>query len=123
MVLEDDAGFIEGFDSELEKAFNELPENWDALWLGGTVFKSAPYSPRLKRLHAGTGLYGVIFRETIYDKLIESLSKEDELADIGIMKRVMPFTNCFRTSTNLVIHKAGMSTIQKRYVDYPELRT
>lgn len=120
-MLEDDIGFIERFDSLLEIAVSELPEDWDALWLGGTVVKSEPYSSMLKKLIKGSGLYGVIFRETIYDKLIQSLSNENQLADVGIMKTVKG--NFYRTTMNLVLHKAGVSTIQKRFVDYPELRT
>lgn len=122
LVLEDDAGFIERFDRHLEAVVSELPENWDALWLGGQAIKSEPYSPMLKRLIKGTGLFGVIFRETIYDKLIRSLSNENELADVGIAKTVMPNSNCFRTNMNLVIHKPGVSTIKNKFVDYPELR-
>jgi hypothetical protein len=99
----------------------ELPENWDALWLGGTVVKALPYSERLKKLAAGTGGYGIIVRETMYQSIIEMLEKEIYLADVAYMK-LQPQFNCFHTVQNLVLHKAGYSTIQKRHVDYPDLR-
>lgn len=121
-MLEDDIQFRENFDTLLESALSELPEDWDALWLGGTVNKVRPYSASLKRLQAGTGGYGVLFKETMYPKLIEILKKEMYQADVSYMK-LQPEFNCFRTVQNLVLHKAGFSTIQKRHVDYPSLRT
>lgn len=122
LLLEDDTGFKDGFDRLLESALNELPEDWDALWLGGTSLKVQPYSACLKRLIAGTGGYGILFRDTVYDALVASLGKEDLQADVSYMKNIQPKFNCFRTAGNLVLHKAGHSTIQNRFVDYPELR-
>lgn len=121
VVFEDDIELRESFDTLLQEALDELPANWDALWLGGTTVKAVPYSTRIKKLIAGTGGYGIIFRNTMYQPIIEILKKEMYLADISYMK-LQPEFNCFRTAQNLVLHKAGYSTIQKRHVDYPELR-
>lgn len=98
----------------------ELPENWDALWLGGTELKTEAYSPHLKRLYAGTGGYGILFRNTMYDALIEELKKENYVADVCYMKLQEKF-NCFKTWKNIILHKNGFSIIKNKYVSYPKL--
>lgn len=101
-------------------AISELPEDWDALWLGGTEVKTQGYSIHLKKLIAGTGGYGVLIRETMFDKIIEEMKQEIYQADVCYMK-LQPSFNCFKTTRNLILHKAGYSTIQRRNVNYPEL--
>lgn len=120
-MLEDDIEFREGFDGLLESVLKELPENWDALWMGGTVVKREPYSELLYKLIGSTGGYCVLMRETMYDAAIEILEKEIHQADVSYMK-LQPKFNCFRSKQNLILHKAGMSTIQKIYVDHKDLR-
>lgn len=120
LVLEDDIDFKEPFDTLLENCISELPDNWDALWLGGTENKVEGYSPNLKRLITGTGGYGVLIRETMYESIIELMEKEIYQSDICYMKLMNQF-NCFKSSSNLILHKAGYSTIQKKNVSYPKL--
>lgn len=98
----------------------ELPHDWDALWLGGTEMKVEGYSTMLKRLKEGTGGYGVLFRETMYDAIIEQLEKEMHQADINYLKLMSKF-NCFKSVKNIIYHLPGYSTIQKCKVDYPDL--
>lgn len=120
MVLEDDIKFRDGFDELAEMALNELPDDWDALWFGGMVHKIVKFSDLLHRLEVGTGGYGVLIRETMYEKILELMRHERQEADICYMALQRDF-NCFHTVRNLILHKPGMSTIQKRHVDYPEL--
>lgn len=119
-MLEDDIGFRDGFNELLDTVLTELPDDWDALWLGGQQMRTTGFSKSLKRLQAGTGGYGVLFRETMYEDLIRVLGEEKFQADVSYMK-LQPLYNCFRTVQNLILHKAGMSTIQKRHVSYPAL--
>lgn len=120
LILEDDIRFCEGFDKRLKDVLSELPEDWDALWLGGQVIKARGYSKNLKTLQAGTGGYGVLFRETMYDDLVATLKKEQWQADLSYMKLQSDF-KCFRTVENLILHTPGISTILKKYVSYPKL--
>ncbi len=122
LILEDDIEFKEGFDLLLENALKELPENWDALWMGGTSNKMQDYkySKVLKRLLSGTGGYCILMRETMYDACIELLSTETYQADI-LYSHLMPKFQVFRTVGNYIKHKPGMSTIQKIYVNHAAL--
>lgn len=120
IVLEDDIEFREHFDILLSMAIDELPNDWDALWLGGTEMKTEYYSERLRRLYAGTGGYGILVRNTMYDHLIQLMETETLQADLCYMK-LQPDFNCFHTSVNIILHKPGYSTIKKKHVSYPEL--
>lgn len=120
LILEDDAAFRDEFDNRLQLALNELPDNWDALWMGGTVVKCEPYSAVLKRLWQSTGGYCILMRETMYDACIEILETEKFQADVSYMKIQSKF-NVFRTVSNLILHKPGWSTIQKINVNHADL--
>lgn len=120
LILEDDIQFRDGFDELLEVVLSELPADWDGLWLGGTSNKVEPYSTLLKRLYGGTGGYCVLMRETMYKAAIEILEQEKYQADVSYMK-IQPQFKCFRSVRNLILHKPGMSTIQKIYVNHADL--
>lgn len=120
LVLEDDIKFRDKFDTLVEIALSELPDDWDALWLGGMVHKTQKFSSCLHRLEVGTGGYGVLIRETMYEPILELLRHERQESDICYMALQRKF-NCFHTVQNLILHKPGYSTIQKKHVDYPEL--
>lgn len=113
-------GFRDDFDNRLQLSLNELPDNWDALWMGGTVVECEPYSATLKRLLRSTGGYCILMRETMYDAAIEILEKEILQADVSYMKIQSKF-NVFRTVSNLILHKPGYSTIQKIHVNHADL--
>lgn len=104
----------------MQLSLNELPDNWDALWMGGTVVECEPYSATLKKLIRSTGGYCILMRETMYDAAIQILETEKYQADVAYMNIQKRF-NCFRTTSNLILHKAGMSTIQKIYVNHADL--
>lgn len=119
-LFEDDIDLIDDFDSILALCLSELPKNWDALWLGGSSVKTSYHSAYLKRLEKGTGGYGILIRNTVYNRFISALDKENDLADICYMK-LMGELNIYKTFINLVLHKDGYSTIQKKHVSYPDL--
>lgn len=120
LILEDDIKFRDGFDGLAELALNDLPEDWDALWFGGMVHKVVGFSDYLKRLEVGTGGYGVLIRETMYDAILTLMNHERQESDICYMSLQREY-KCFHTVRNLILHPPGKSTIQKRHVDYPEL--
>lgn len=120
LILEDDIKFRDEFDRLLEDVLKDLPDDWDGLWMGGTAVKVKPYSELLKRLFGGTGGYCVLMRETMYQAAIDILKTETVQADVSYMKIQSQF-KCFRTVKNLILHKPGMSTIQKIYVNHADL--
>lgn len=98
----------------------ELPHDWDVLYLGGQELKTVFYSSFLKELKSGTGGYAILFRNTVYERMIEGLSKEDTLADL-VYAREFQNLKVFKTFVNIVYHKDGISTIKGKFVTYPKL--
>lgn len=116
-MFEDDIAFVPDFDKLLSQCMSDLPSNWDALWLGGKTVKDSYYSGYLRKLEYGSGGYAILMRETVYELFIHALNQENELADI-CYANLMPKINAFKTFMNLVQHKDGYSTIQRKQVSY-----
>jgi GR25 family glycosyltransferase involved in LPS biosynthesis len=116
--LEDDFQLCENFDIELERCLSELPENWNALWLGGVVVKGKEdYSDNLLKIGGTTGTYGYIVKHSFISKILEALAKENKLADWAMSS---VFENVFRSKKNLVKHRAGYSIIKGKDVNYTQ---
>lgn len=101
-----------------------MPENWDALHLGGTDhtnLKSKPFNRYLNKCQFTTGAFAILFNETCYDILIEKLKEEKKLVDIYYAE-MMNKLNWFRTKEKLVYHHAGFSEINGKFVDHKHLR-
>lgn len=120
LILEDDFQLCENFDVELKKVFNELPNDFEALWLGGRIVgEREDYSDSLMKIKGITGTYGYIVNHLFIDSLIHELSKEDKLADWSMSRA---FKNVYRTKKNLVKHRDGYSYILNKEVEYKDLR-
>jgi hypothetical protein len=99
---------------------NELPEDFNALWLGGRLFGNrAHYSERLYKVTGITGLYGYLVRSEYIPVLLTALAKENKIADIAISSVL---TGAYKTKVNLVKHRDGVSTIKGKFVSYPDLK-
>lgn len=119
LVLEDDFALCENFDEELKKAMDELPLDFNALWLGGRLIgKRWDYSDSLLKISGITGTYGYIIKSDFIPKVLSALAKENKLADYAMSS---VFDNVFKTKKNLVKHRAGYSIIQGKDVSYKDL--
>lgn len=117
-MLEDDFQLCENFDSELEKCMAELPENFNALWLGGRVIgKTQDYSDNLLKINSTTGTYGYIIHQRFIDKVLSALAKENKLADYAMSS---VFENVYRSKKNLIRHRPGFSIIKGKEVTYTQ---
>jgi hypothetical protein len=66
-----------------------------------------------------TGSYGYIVHRRFIPKLLESLTRQNKLADWAMSS---VFEMVFRSKKNLVKHKDGISTIKNEFVSYKDLR-
>lgn len=120
LILEDDFQLCENFDSELEKCFNELPDNFEALFLGGRMITPPrDYSPNLFKIKATTGAYGYLVHRRFISKALNALAKENKLADWALSS---VFENVYRSKNNLIKHRDGYSFLQEKEVAYKDLR-
>lgn len=112
LILEDDVRFVMNFEAHLKKAFSELPENWDMLWLGGAdSIPPSKYSDSLNILNGSWGGYAYILRSTVYDFFIDCLSQGTRPCD-DYYQSYQRYFNSFRTKRPLVLHNHSASVRQ-----------
>jgi GR25 family glycosyltransferase involved in LPS biosynthesis len=122
-LFEDDISFRDKFWELLELAMDGLPNSFDALHLGGFEGeKGELYSYNLIRVNQIFGGYGILFHRSAIKPLLKLLKQEEMQCDMYYTQRQKE-GKWFRTLQNLVLHNPGYSTIQKKHVDYPKLRT
>lgn len=123
LVLEDDVHFTRSYASLVE-AYNELPEDWDMLYLGGNATQT------LKR--AGNWLYratGVVTTHAILysAKITAWLAKNMEVPkevdrsntiDVWFAKTVQPIKQAFIVYPQIAEQRFGYSDICKMDINY-----
>lgn len=121
-ILEDDVDFCDDFNYKLNLCLNELPDNWDALHLGGYSPSGCVvnYSPMLNRSIKTWGGYGYIVNRKAIPTLIEEISKELTQVDTHYTW-IMHKMNWFKTKEMLVYHLPGFSEINQANRDIKEL--
>lgn len=109
---------MNGFKEKLEVAINELPYDWNALWLNGTETKKGnKISPHLKLVKEMWGTFGYVLNSSFYDLAIDGLEKETKSAD-GFFTTVQKGNRVFATLLPLVKHRKGVSDIAGVVVDH-----
>ena len=121
LILEDDFELCDDFDEKLVKCLNELPSDFNGLWLGGRrlVGKGKEYSENLLSISGITGTYGYIIHRRFIGKCLAALEKKNKLADWALSS---VFEKVYKSKENLVKHKDGYSEIKKQFVSYKDLR-
>ena len=115
MVLEDDCLLIEPW-SVVEEAMTQLPENWDALWLGATLRKPiARYSKNLHVLKGAYTTHAIIYNsKRIVDFIVNHhRTPSGTNLDIFLKRIVQERFNCFITRPMCVIQMSDWSDIAK----------
>jgi hypothetical protein len=142
LLLEDDVSFMvnaDDFKELLEYAVTELPDDWDALYLGGTIcdnYVSQPistYSKHLYRLHSAFATQAVAFSRRGLTKIRESFSAAQDWwhetltktngysFDVFLAKDFLPNANCFITKEMLCGQCPDWSDILNTHTDYNKL--
>ena len=136
LVLEDDFEFnlnpAETFDA-LNGVLQELPYDWDMLYLGGNLtdqYGMPPiqkFSKHLFRLYSCHTTHAMALNSTFYDAFldkapdIQSISewtKTHEIIDVHLSRHILPKRNCFISTKLLMLQSAGFSDIEKHSFDY-----
>jgi hypothetical protein len=101
---------------------NELPEDWDVLYLNGTEHRvSGGYTANLKRVKGMWGCFGYILHSRAYDRLITGLNETTKAIDSWLVDEA-PAMNFYRTAQPLIFHLVGYSYRQDKNVNYHKLK-
>ena len=114
--------FAPNFKQRLAHCLLQLPENWDALHLGGYSphGELINYSSLLVKCNKSWGGYGYIVNKRAYQKLINLLDGAQTQVDT-YYTWVMSEMNWYKTREMLVYHLAGYSDINQEYRDIKDL--
>ena len=116
MILEDDCKFISGF-----AQMNEPPEDWDMIYLGGTVHRVLNRNKRgYARVQCWT-THAYIINLTNRDmcnQIINELESYEGEIDRYYLETVHPNYNVYMCDPMIAIQKEGYSDIEGREVSY-----
>lgn len=123
LIFEDDAEFLTKFpDRDIKRALNELPDDFDALYLGCNLEKpdSEPHSKNLIKVKSAKAAHGVVYSAGAIRKVYQELLS---------MKTVIPYDdllinilqkdgNSYASKKLIVGQKEMYSDIENRNVSY-----
>jgi GR25 family glycosyltransferase involved in LPS biosynthesis len=115
VIFEDDCIMLEPW-SVVEDALNQLPYNWDALWLGATLRKPITrYSENLHILRDAYTTHAIIYNtKRIVNFILERHNTPSgKNLDIFLKKEVQKRFNCFITRPMCAVQKSDWSDIAK----------
>ena len=121
IVFEDDCTIIESWDV-LDKAINQLPNDWDMLYLGANV--TAPvihYSENLVRLKGAWMAHAIIYNsQSVIDYILSNRKiPEKVIIDDFYRTNVHAKFNCFMVTPMMAVQRPGKSDVRGgRFRDY-----
>ncbi len=139
LILEDDFDFIFGKEKlykKINSAIDDLPEDWDCLYFGGTTVEEyghkplEKYSTNLLKLKCAYTTHSIAFSRTGMLKILALLKHSEEkpwhetiiknyvCIDSFLAKDYQKNTNSFITSDVLCVQRPSFSDIENTNYDY-----
>jgi len=119
MTIEDDILFLPEAKNNLYKAYDQLPDDWDMLYLGATLNKKLEkVSDNLLRLKGGWTTHGIIYNNQngVADFILQGMDRFK--VDVFIADIVQEKFNCFMCYPMVATQRPGRSDIVNKYTDY-----
>lgn len=121
IILEDDCVLVEPWD-KVEEAMRQLPPDWDALWLGGTLnARITRYSENLFKLKQCYCTHAIIYNsQRMVDFILSEFSSfkpticDKKTIDVFYYEKVQEKFNCYITYPMMAVQAEGYSDIMKR---------
>lgn len=126
-VFEDDVRFDWSMSFVTDVVLNELPEDWDMLYLGANIqYPVEPYSGHLFRLYGAWCAHAILYNNRIGGVVDYIISHRSSIKkyDVFLTNMVLPQFNCFvvypmvcdqRVSKSDICSKTDVSQIRKNY--------
>ena len=114
LLMEDDCFFIRGFQS-----MKEPPDDWDMIYLGGTVFRTLNKIKGYSRVQCWTthGYFINLENKTLVAEIMKMTDFDMEI-DTFYLEKIHPIFNCYMCNPMIAIQKEGFSDIENREVSY-----
>lgn len=119
VFFEDDFELTDNWQEVLEKAYNDLPEDWDMLYLGANLTRMPlKITENLMKVQGAWLMHGVIMRR----KWINDILKFYDLNAIWIIdewyRRVAPVRKFYMTYPMICYQRPDYSDVVGQYVNY-----
>lgn len=135
LIFEDDVLFIKDFRRTFEEWSEQVPEDWDMLYLGGrhisplqAVSLEDPFSqfrtgvlPNIGRITGTYTTHAYAVKSTVWDMILADQKPLSKQIDVYYQTEIHPRVRAYSFCPNLVTQRPGYSDIQKAYVDYSSL--
>ena len=122
MVIEDDILFLPGAKETLEAAIEQLPADWDMLYLGATLNQPLDrISDNLLRLKRGWTTHGIMYNNQngVVDYILKV--KYDWKIDVLLADEVQAKFNCYMCFPMVATQRPGWSDIVDHHTEYNEI--
>ena len=121
LALEDDVLFKDL--THLPAALNELPEDWDIVYLGANVTEDRPefYSHYLRRVRSAWTTHAVGYSRKAVEKIVESYKGDWEnegMYDDWLSRNFLPNNQCFIVAPMVAWQRDGFSDLWNRDASY-----
>ena len=120
LICEDDATFVDNFSNRLVAAMENLPEDWDMLYLGANLVDTYEVNHYWHKSRRCCSTHAYAVKKKALPVLIESAKNYDGHIDMGY-SLVHPEINAYIARPTLVYQGPGYSDIQGESVDYSHL--
>ncbi len=135
LILEDDCSFTDDFRSKLIECVRQLPQDWDLIYLGGSLINASIYqggdlinidavekfSENLYRAKNVLTTHSYIIKNNSIPKLLEKIKSRLDRIDI-LFCEFQKHNNCFIVYPELAWQKEGHSDIVGRVTNNIHLR-
>lgn len=120
VIFEDDILFINRFDEYFEVIYQQVPDDWQMLYLGANhVIPPIMVTDNVGKCIKTFTTHAMVFKESVYDVVIEGISKLDGPIDIKYSE-VFFKVNAYSFCPSIVFQRPSHSDIEDRFTNYDE---
>ena len=122
LILEDDIMFIDNFNEKFSNIINQIPDNWDMIYLSGNNDAKRniliKISDNIYKTNYTLSTHSYAIKSYMYDILTNVINKWNRPLDRSFAEEIHPIFNCYVIKPYLCWQKEGYSDIMKKYTDY-----
>lgn len=119
-IIEDDAAFVEDFDIRFATSMENLPDDWDMLYLGAHLVTTEPANHYWLRSKISSSTHAYAVKKDVKAALIETANNYDGHIDVAYSK-LHGKLKAYIARPTLVYQRASFSDIRGEEVDYKDL--
>lgn len=122
IILEDDVEICSDFVERLNSILDNLPDNWDLLYLGGwNVGELKKFTEGIDVAEKVYTTHAYIIRDKFIDNVLEHLNSRDWKVDV-LLSESLSHGNCFICNPVLAWQREGFSDIEQKITNNKHLR-